>query len=246
MIVSAHDTGVLELFWRHPVARRPSREAARYILSAVARQSGGWSLMRDWLVRQPRCNTWQPIGRAAVMTRLCTVLGAGNAIVLQHRSEPRWAGADMLATSLDRDVLLLSRHRTAQERDYARVREWLRSLDDFAEAQSVWDRLWIRYRRAPFPPLNLAEFRAEAERALKAGELIPVFHVRPGKTPAVVSESPAHAAPPGAAREREVIEDDPTFGGNHQADQQAATLVAAAATGAPFCEVCERARRNAA
>lgn len=56
-----------------------------------------------------------------------------------------------------------------------------------------------------------------------------------------VSTEAAPAPPPPQASEPEAEEEAPTFAAEHDGQAQAATLVAAASSGVPFCEQCERA-----
>ena len=61
--------------------------------------------------------------------------------------------------------------------------------------------------------------------------------------PPIVKPLPKAAAPPAprkAAQSRVIPEDEPTFGGNLHLALQVATLLAASATGVPFCEECTR------
>lgn len=64
----------------------------------------------------------------------------------------------------------------------------------------------------------------------------------PAETPAPV-ERPA-AAPPKKETSREAADDGPTFRSGHDGASQAASLRAASESGVPFCEECERARRE--
>jgi hypothetical protein len=144
-------------------------------------------------------------------------------------------------------LLLLLRSRTQGGRDMDQALYWLREWASLDAMQLLWQQLWLRYGKSSNTLLPLSnEFLSEAERVLKSGELVPVFHPLPVVAATVISSAPT--ARPDAASPRPLPPppEPSTFNPEHATAAQVRALRDAAQTGVPFCEVCEKARRSAA
>jgi hypothetical protein len=226
MIVSVADSGVLELFWRHPVSRNPSRAGTVDFLARLrqrSRQLGG----------RVRSGTADD-----TIDRLAAAISSGECVVLQYRSETRWHGTRMPLEPISSSVLVLSKARTNATRDLSQALRWLTGAEP-DDLESLWKVLWVGYSRASAADLpSWSDLSAEAERLIKAGDLVPVFHPLPVMVATVVQE-PGPAAPP-APSPTPPPPDPATFEPDHLAAVQTRTLERAAEAGVPFCEICEK------
>ncbi|MFN0101015.1 MAG: hypothetical protein ACKV2U_02875 [Bryobacteraceae bacterium] len=87
-----------------------------------------------------------------------------------------------------------------------------------------------------------SELFARVAQMMAAGQLVMAAPRKRMTAPTIraVEETPVAPPPQKKASVSVVLEDEPTFGGNLRAALQAATLLAASATGVPFCEECSR------
>src|SRR5262245_12278330 len=110
MIVSVSDVGTLELFWRHPVSKNPTREKAVDFISQFRQGSDALNITRTWLERRPARQSDRSY--AQTLDLISRAIARGECVVLQHRSETRWHGTRLPVVAISSSVLVLSRART--------------------------------------------------------------------------------------------------------------------------------------
>jgi hypothetical protein len=239
MIVNTQDSGILELFWRHHISSPFPRSAVLNYLSHLTHHSD-LTHLRRWLASQKGSESLSTASDAAVLERVASAVSSGELLAAEHRSGARQPGRGFAIGSL----LLLPRRKLRPERDLASALEWLGTVKDPGEIQRILTTLWD-YERSNPQNHDANEFYLLIEKALRSGELIPVFHPLPGHGQRPLDGKKA-APPPDArgASEREAIVDPNTFGPDHSTAAQIGALMAAAEDGIPFCEECARAQQS--
>lgn len=245
MIADVNEAGTLEFFWRHPVSRHPGRGSAIQFALELRRRPEAVAALRQIfpLKRIPRSAN----GDAATLKRFAAAVATGEFLILQHRGEGGWIGTRAPVVPLTRSVSLLCIAKTLPARNVSKAQSWLQDASA-EDLQRLWEGMWIGYRRSGSATPDRAEIVAEADRTLTSGELVAVFHPMPVLAKTVVeSEQPAAEGAPVRTAPAEPPETN-TFSSDHAPGPQTSALIAAAQSGAPFCEVCARqaAERSAA
>jgi hypothetical protein len=237
MIVQASVGGVLEFFWRHPAATALLRIKPSDLLSLRKRHSDLRGL-RDWLSLQPGCTSVQSIDDQRIISRVGEAIRAREIAVAQLPATPRLPGTGVAVSSQHGPVLLLPYRKLYRALDLSKALAWLQERDP---SQLTWLRL-ILSDDDEWPLRDIyqpEQIRAEIETLLKSGKLIPVFTLYPTSKLDPLPELPA-VEPPDLKREIKVVEEANTFDADHEAAAQANAMIAAAESGVPFCEVCNR------
>jgi hypothetical protein len=90
------------------------------------------------------------------------------------------------------------------------------------------------------------EVLAAVARLLGSGELVAAVEWKPRISAPQLPDSAPEAPAPSRESSPQQEQESDTFGPGHDGAQQAAALVAASQSGAPFCEECERAKQQEA
>jgi hypothetical protein len=240
MIVSATYSNVLEFFWRHRAKTAIFRMQPADFGSLRTRAADG-QRMRDWLALQPGCTSIGGLDDPRIIKRLADAVRSREIAVAElPATSPRLPGTGVALTSLHGPVLLLPYRKLAQAADVSYALKWLQGLDG---NQIEWLRA-ILSETDEWSSRDIddaADIRVEIERLLKSGELIPVCTHYPTLDREKIAEWPAFE-PPDLKRLSEPtdIVEASTFSPDHEAAAQANTMIAAAESGVPFCEVCNR------
>ena len=237
MIVQVSEGGVLEFFWRHPAATALFRIRPTDLLSLRDRHSDVRGL-RDWLSLQPGCTSVRGFDDQRIISRVTEGVRVREIAVAQLPATPRLPGTGVAVSSQHGPVLLLPYRKLYRAQDLSKALVWLNERD---ENQLKWLRL-ILSDDDEWPLRDIVQpeqIRAEIENLLKSGKLIPVFTLYPTSKLDPLPELPA-VEPPDLKREIKDVQEANTFDADHEAAAQANAMIAAAESGVPFCEVCNR------
>ena len=234
MIVSVEDSGVLELFWRHPVSMHPNRRKAIQFLSAFGPAIGQLRHI-DAYLSLAGAQRSSDSGAQELAARIAS----GEIVVLEQKGEPRWPGTRLFVQPLSSSILLLARTASDSARSDHQARHWLNEAEQ-ATLEQVFTSMCVRYRRATESPASAQQCYGEIERLLDTGELVPVYHPLPVYVVSAVAAAPANSPP--APRSDTPLPERDTFDAGLAGREQAGALMGAADEAAAVCEVCNRAR----
>jgi hypothetical protein len=196
--------------------------------------------MREWVALQPGCASVRDLDDQRILKQIAEAVRSKELAVAEVPVGPRLPGTGVALASLYGPVLLLPYRRLAQAADLSYALEWLQTLD---AGQLEWVRAIIS-EADEWSARDIdkaADVRAEVDKLLRSGELIPVCTHYPTYDRDRVAEV-REVQPPDLKRvnEPKEIEETSTFGPDHAVAAQADTMIAAADSGVPFCEVCSR------
>src|SRR5688572_10146286 len=116
MIVSATQSNVLELFWRHRATTAVFRIKPGDFRSMRTRQAD-IRCMREWLALQPGCTSVRDLGDPRIVKRITEAVRTAEIAIADVPVGPRLPGTGVAMASVYGPVLLLPYRKLAQPAD---------------------------------------------------------------------------------------------------------------------------------